>query len=103
MISYGLHVQVILHQKGQILRKTTDTHLLDWIHAQMEEHPRLIPLHMKYRALTGQPFEVIVEDENGHAAKAQSDSIIEKQKMLLLHKIKSCVLFLKQENIHTKL
>lgn len=67
-------------KKGQILRKTTDTHLLDWIHEQMEEHPRLIPLRMKYRALTGQPFEVIVEDENGHVAKAQSDSIIEKAK-----------------------
>ncbi len=64
---------------GANLQKTSDRVLIEKIDDQIAAGKN-IPVSLKYRAKTGQPFEVILSDNDGHEVNAVSEFIVEKAK-----------------------
>lgn len=75
-------------KKGQSLRKTTDTELIQWIHSQIQDNPKKIPVKIHYQARLEQPFTVEIEDDRGNKIKAISACACEKAKNAPLTKEK---------------
>lgn len=64
-------------KKGQVLRKTTDTVLIDQIDHMIEEKTVLVPVEMYYEARKGKPFLLEVKDEDHHVVTVTSEGINE--------------------------
>jgi putative protease len=64
---------------GANLQKTSDRVLIEKIDDQIAAGKN-IPVSLKYRAKIGQPFEVILSDNDGHEVNAVSEFIVEKAK-----------------------
>lgn len=75
-------------RKGQSLRKTTDTQLIQWIHSQIQDNPKKIPVKIRYKAKQDLPFSVEIEDERGNKIQAVSACVCEKAKNAPLTKEK---------------
>lgn len=67
-------------KKGQALRKTTDTKLIEKIDRLIEEDPVLMPVNMEYDAHIDKPFIIRVSDEDGHTVTVTSENVIEEAK-----------------------
>ena len=64
-------------KKGQILLKTTDTHLHDAIDRRIEECARTVPVTVFCSAAAGSPVHLRAEDEDGHSVSVTGSQPLE--------------------------